>query len=538
MSSTALTAPAADAEVLRQAARRRTFAIISHPDAGKTTLTEKLLLYAGAIELAGSVRSKAQQRHARSDWLEMEQARGISVTSTVLQFERDGLCFNLLDTPGHQDFSEDTYRVLTAVDGAVMVIDAAKGVEPQTRKLFAVCKQRGIPILTFVNKLDLPGRDPLDLLDEIEGVLGMAAIPFDCPMGTGSDFRGVFDLRNSRVLRFERVAGGQRPAPTTVSGLDDPELVALMGAEAHARFREETELLGALGHFDLEAYRAGRQTPVFFGSALNNFGVETFLQAIGELAPPPSARASASGPIVPGRPEFTGFVFKIQANMDRQHRDSMAFVRVVSGHFRKGMSVHHGRLDRRVRLPRAHRVFAQERESTEEAFPGDVVGLVNPGLFAIGDTISEHGPLQFEAMPHFPPEHFARLSPVTTDKHKAFTKGLRQLEEEGAIQVLYATHAAARRDPILAAVGELQFDLVRARLSAEYGVETRLDRLQHRLSMTVDEDAPDTMGSLRTKGTRGETVMLFESDWAVRHFREQLDAQRAGAAPGATAVAP
>jgi peptide chain release factor 3 len=515
-----------DVEIDREAARRRTFAIISHPDAGKTTLTEKLLLYAGAIDLAGSVRRKAQHRHARSDWLEMEQARGISVTSTVLQFEHRGCCFNLLDTPGHQDFSEDTYRVLTAVDSAVMVLDAAKGVEPQTRKLFDVCRRRGLPVLTFVNKLDLPSRDPFDLLDEIEKVLGMAAVPLNCPMGTGGDFRGVFDRRASKAVWFERVAGGQSAVPLHVADLYDAELRRLLGERQHGRFVEDVELLGALGEFEMEAFRGGRQTPVFFGSALNNFGVEPFLDALVDLAAPPAARGSDRGPVEPAEPGFSGFVFKIQANMDRLHRDNMAFVRVVSGRFRKGMSVHHTRLGRRVRLPRAHRVFAQERETAEEAYPGDVVGLVNPGLFAIGDTICEGAPLRFDPLPRFSPEYFAHLSPASPDKHKAFGKGLLQLEEEGAIQVLFA-EAAARRDPILAAVGELQFDLVQARLSTEYRVETRLDRLPFRAALLAEttDGGPlpnwDVLGVLGTRDRKGGAVALLEDEWAERQFREK-----------------
>ncbi len=526
MTSPDTTTTVRDAEIAREAARRRTFAIISHPDAGKTTLTEKLLLYSGAIELAGSVRAKAQQRHARSDWLEMEQARGISVTSTVLQFEYRGCCFNLLDTPGHQDFSEDTYRVLTAVDSAVRVLDAGTGVAPQTRKLFDVCRQRGLPVLTFVNKLDLPSRDPFDLLDEIEKVLGMVAVPLNVPMGTGSDFRGVFDRGASKALWFEKIAGGQTQAALTVADANDPELRRRLGEYQHDRFLEEVELLGALGAFDDQAFRAGRQTPVFFGSALNNFGVEPFLAALAELAAPPAPRASDRGPVEPSENAFSGFVFKIQANMDRRHRDSMAFVRVVSGRFRKGMSVQHPRLERRVNLPRAHRVFAQERETAEEAYPGDVVGLVNPGMFAIGDTICEGAALRFEPLPRFPPEHFARLGPLSPDKRKPFNKGLLQLEEEGAIQVL-AAETGGRVDPILAAVGELQFDLVRARLSAEYGVETRLERLPYRAAVAVEAKAGgevrvdwDAMGVLGTRDRNGAVFALIEGDWAQRHLGE------------------
>jgi peptide chain release factor 3 len=513
--------------VALEAARRRTFAIISHPDAGKTTLTEKLLLYAGAIDLAGAVRRKGQQRHARSDWMEVEQARGISVTSTVLQFEHAGLRFNLLDTPGHQDFSEDTYRVLTAVDSAVMVLDAAKGIEPQTIKLFEVCRQRALPVLTFVNKLDQPGRDPLELLDEIEEVLGMDPVPVNWPIGSGSAFVGVYELAADRVLRFERVLRGERAAPVAVSGIDDPELRRLVGSGLHDRLREEAELLAAAGHrHDPEAFAAGRQTPVFFGSALNNFGVGPFLEALGRLGAPPSGRESDAGWIDAESEVFSGFVFKIQANMDPQHRDSMAFLRVVSGRFEKGMSVEHPRLGRRVRLPRAHRIFAQERETTEEAFPGDVVGLVNPGLFGIGDTVSDGAVLRFAPLPRFAPEHFARLRPASIGQAKAFRKGLAQLEEEGAIQVFLEADAA-RREPILAAVGELQFDLVQSRLASEYRVETKLERLPYRSALWViatpgrEQLAWPIRGAMAARDRDGRIVALFEGAWVEELFREK-----------------
>jgi peptide chain release factor 3 len=518
----------ADAAIAQEAARRRTFAIISHPDAGKTTLTEKLLLYSGAIELAGAVRHKAQQRHVRSDWMEVERARGISVTSTVLQFDHAGLRFNLLDTPGHQDFSEDTYRVLTAVDSAVMVLDAAKGVEPQTIKLFDVCRQRELPVLTFVNKLDQAGRDPLELLDEIEQVLGMDPVPVNWPIGSGPEFVGVYELETRRVLRFEKVSRGERAAPVRVSGIDDPDLAHLVGASLHDRLREEIELLAAAGHrHDSEAFATGRQTPVFFGSALNNFGVAPFLEALGRWGAPPSGRESDAGWIDPASEVFSGFVFKIQANMDPQHRDSMAFLRVVSGRFEKGMSVEHPRLGKRVRLPRAHRIFAQDRETTEEAFPGDVVGLVNPGLFVIGDTVSDGAALEFAALPRFAPEHFARLRPATVDQAKGFRKGLAQLEEEGAIQVFYEADAA-RREPILAAVGELQFDLVQSRLAAEYRVETKLDRLTYRSMLRVLDPGvrPEELtwpmrGAVAARDRERRTVGLFEGPWAEDLFRDK-----------------
>ena len=517
----------ADEALAREIARRRTFAIISHPDAGKTTLTEKLLLYGGAIEQAGAVRRKAQQRHARSDWMEMEQARGISVTSTVLQFDYQGCRFNLLDTPGHQDFSEDTYRVLTAVDSAVMVLDAAKGVEAQTIKLFEVCRQRGLPVLTFVNKLDQPANDLLGLLDEIERVLGMVAVPINWPLGTGPEFTGLYETESRRVLLFQRVARGERAAPVAVSGLDDPALALEIGERRYRALREEIELLAeAVPPFDLERFAAGTQTPVFFGSALNNFGVGGFLEALARWAPPPAARESDAGPVDPASPEFSGFVFKIQANMDPRHRDSMAFLRVVSGRFRKDMSVEHPRLGKRLRLPRAHRIFAQERETTEDAYPGDVVGLVNPGLFVIGDTVAEGAPLRFAPLPRFAPEHFGRLRPQSMDQVKAFRKGLAQLEEEGAIQVFHEADAA-RLEPILAAVGELQFDLVQSRLENEYGVTTRLERLTYRSALRiVDGRSAESLswpvhGAAAARDREGRPVGLFEGTWAEESFLDR-----------------
>ncbi len=517
-------------DIAKEVARRRCFAIISHPDAGKTTLTEKLLLYAGAIELAGAVRRKAKQQHARSDWMAMEQARGISVTSTALQFDYGDYRFNLLDTPGHQDFSEDTYRVLMAVDTAVMVLDAAKGVEPQTLKLFAVCRDRGIPIVTFVNKLDQPGQEPMAILDEIEKVLEMSAVPRNWPIGIGPTFRGVYDFEGQRVLRFERGARGDRAIETIDAGLDDPKLKAAIGDRLYGELREEAELLEIAGAtFDREAFRSGTQTPVFFGSALNNFGVGTFLDALCTLAMPPMPRKSDAGMVEPTSDQFSGFIFKMQANMDPQHRDSMAFMRVVSGRFETGMSVEHPRLGRKLRLPRAHRIFARERETTEEAFPGDVVGLVNPGLFVIGDTVCEGKPLRFPPLPRFAPEHFARLRAKAVDKQKRFQKGLQQLEEEGAIQVF---RDPMQRDPILAAVGELQFDLIRSRLASEYGVDTDLDRLQFKSAywisgsdgeIDVDEKKIHwpTYGVNRVRDSEDRLVALIDGSWAEETLREK-----------------
>jgi peptide chain release factor 3 len=509
-----------------EVARRRCFAIISHPDAGKTTLTEKLLLYSGAVELAGAVRRKTNQQHARSDWMAIEQARGISVTSTTLQFEYAGCQFNLLDTPGHQDFSEDTYRVLTAVDTAVMVLDAAKGVEPQTLKLFAVCRDRGVPVITFVNKLDQPGLEPMELLDQIEKVLGMAAVPRNWPIGAGREFQGVYDFEGARVLRFERGERGGRAVPIIPGTLDDDRLREAVGERLFGTLQEEAELLHGAGvQFRRDAFRAGEQTPVYFGSALNNFGVGAFLDALCDLALPPTPRESDRGLIEPTDENFSGFVFKIQANMDPQHRDSMAFLRVVSGRFETGMTVEHPRLGRRLRLPRAHRIFARERETTEVAFPGDVVGLVNPGLFVIGDTVCEGPPLRFPPLPHFPPEQFGRLRATAIDKQKRFQKGLAQLEEEGAIQVF---RDPTRREPILAAVGELQFDLVRSRLSSEYSVDTHLERLPYQAVLWI-VDGKGTkkepqivwpaVGASRAYDSEERPVALVESNWAEDRLR-------------------
>ena len=527
---TASTTSTPQSELESEVSRRRCFAIISHPDAGKTTLTEKLLLYAGAIDLAGAVRRKATQQHARSDWMAMEQARGISVTSTALQFDYRDCRFNLLDTPGHQDFSEDTYRVLMAVDTAVMVLDAAKGVEPQTLKLFAVCRDRGIPIVTFVNKLDQPGQEPMAILDEIEKVLEMSAVPRNWPIGIGPSFQGVYDFGGERVLRFERGSRGGRAVETIDASLDDEKLKTALGERLYDELREEAELLEIAGTtFDPEAFRAGRQTPVYFGSALNNFGVGPFLNALCDLALPPMPRNSDAGLVEPTSEHFSGFIFKIQANMDPQHRDSMAFMRVVSGRFETGMSVEHPRLGRKLRLPRAHRIFARERETTEEAFPGDVVGLVNPGLFVIGDTVCEGKPLRFAPLPRFAPEQFARLRSKAVDKQKSFQKGLRQLEEEGAIQVF---RDPMQRDPILAAVGELQFDLIRSRLASEYNVETDLDRLQFGAAYWIfsadgdaDVDENDikwpTYGVNRVRDADGHLVALINGSWAEETLREK-----------------
>jgi peptide chain release factor 3 len=518
-------------ELNREVARRRTFAIISHPDAGKTTLTEKLLLYSGAIELAGAVKARKNQRQTTSDWMEMEQSRGISITSTALQFDYQNHRFNLLDTPGHQDFSEDTYRTLMAVDSAVMVLDSAKGIEPQTKKLFDVCRMRHIPILIFINKMDQPGRAPLDLLDEIERVLGMGAVPRNWPIGEGGEFQGVYDLELKQVLRFQRTAHGQQKAPVWVGEIDNPHLSEEIGDQPYRQLCEEVELLTGAGFsFDREKFLKGDVAPVFFGSAIHNFGVEPFLTGLKELAPPPGPRMSSHGLVTPGIEAFSGFIFKIQANMDRRHRDRMAFLRVCSGRFEKDMVVHHARLARTVRMTRPHRLFGRDRETIEEAYAGDVVGLVNPGLFAIGDTLCSAAPIQFDGIPRFHPECFGMLINRTLSKNKQFQKGLEQLEEEGVMQVLFSPDGV-RREPILAVVGNLQFDVVQARLQYEYGVETTVERLSYTCARWVGGNPEaisrlvrDRWEGMRLQDRSGQMVALFSTDrefaFQKKHYPE------------------
>src|SRR5512139_631205 len=459
----------------QEISRRRTFAIISHPDAGKTTLTEKFLLYGGAVHLAGSVTARKNQRATASDWMELERQRGISVSSTVLQFEYGGYCVNILDTPGHKDFSEDTYRVLTAVDAAVMVIDAGKGIESQTRKLFEVCRRRGIPIFTFMNKLDRPAKDPLQLLDELERVLGIAAYPVNWPLGDGADFRGVFDRQQKLVHFFERVPGGEFCAPVSVHGLSDPAVKDQLTPELYDQTVEQLAMLdGAGASFDHSAVLKGELTPVFFGSAVNNFGVQLLLDAFLELAPAPLPRTVADRVIEPHDPGFSGFIFKIQANMDPKHRDRLAFVRVCSGRFERDMNVVHTRTGRKLRLSSSHKLFGRERETLDEAFPGDVVGLVGHSDFRIGDTLAEDPSLVYREIPRFTPECFAWLQSSSTAQFKRFREGLSQLLQEGVVQS-FSLKDATQRVPLLGAVGPLQFEVVQYRLQSEYGAESRLE---------------------------------------------------------------
>ena len=508
--------------------RRRTFAIISHPDAGKTTLTEKFLLYGGAVQLAGSVTARKNQRATTSDWMELERQRGISISSTVLQFEYRNYCVNLLDTPGHKDFSEDTYRVLTAVDAAVMVIDAGKGIETQTRKLFEVCRQRGIPIFTFMNKLDRPAQEPLTLLDELERVLGIAAFPVNWPLGNGPDFRGVFDRQENLVHFFERVPGGEYRAPVSVHGLADPAVQAEMAPEAYARTVDELAMLdGAGAAFDHKAVLAGQLTPVFFGSAVNNFGVQLLLDAFLDLAPAPLARSVNGRTIQPHDPGFSGFIFKIQANMDPKHRDRLAFVRICSGRFERDMNVVHTRTGRKLRLSSSHKLFGRDRETVDEAFPGDVVGLVGHSDFRIGDTLAEDPLLVYQEIPRFTPECFAWLQSSSTAQFKRFREGLEQLLQEGVVQSFLLADAA-RRVPLLGAVGPLQFEVVQYRLQTEYGAESRLEHSTWKILRWVispavipADDSLLPTGARHASDAAGKPVILFQDQWSCDFFAQR-----------------
>lgn len=504
---------------------RRNFAIISHPDAGKTTLTEKLLLYGGAIHQAGAVRARRAQRHATSDWMEMEQQRGISITSTVLQFNYQDRQINLLDTPGHQDFSEDTYRTLAAADNAVMLVDAAKGLEPQTRKLFEVCQMRSLPIFTFINKLDRPGREPLELLDEIEQELGLKTYAVNWPIGMGDRFKGLFDRHSRQIHLFERSAHGQRVAIDTVVDLGDPQIESLLDQDLYYQLKDEIELLEGLGpELDLEQVHQGKMTPIFFGSAMTNFGVELFLDAFLDYALKPGAYRSTQGKVPPTRDAFSGFIFKLQANMDPKHRDRVAFVRVCSGKFEKDMVVNHARTGKTVRLSRPQKLFAQGRASIDFAYPGDVIGLNNPGVFAIGDTIYCGQKLEYEGIPYFSPELFAYLRNPNPSKFKPFNKGISELREEGAIQIMYSVDEA-KRDPILAAVGQLQFEVVQFRLQNEYGAETRLEILPYTVArwVTGGWEALQKVGRLfntvTVKDSYDRPVLLFRNEWNCQQLQ-------------------
>ena len=483
-------------EIAAEAARRRTFAIISHPDAGKTTLTEKLLLFGGAIQLAGTVKGRKAARHATSDWMKLEQERGISVTSSVMQFPYRERVINLLDTPGHEDFSEDTYRTLTAVDSALMVIDAAKGVEERTIKLMDVCRLRDTPIITFVNKLDREGRDPIDLLDEVENILNIQCAPITWPIGMGKGFKGVFDLYNDCVHLFSATHGGKIQSGEVIQGLDNPRLDELFGRMA-AELREEIELVrGASHEFDQGAYRRGELTPVFFGSAINNFGVREILDALVDHAPGPLSRATAERRVEPTEDKLTGFVFKIQANMDPAHRDRVAFMRICSGHFEPGMKMRHVRLGRDVKIPNAITFLAQERGHLEDGWPGDIIGLHNHGTIQIGDTFTLGEDLKFTGIPHFAPELFRRAQLRDPLKSKQLLKGLEQLSEEGATQLFKPKR---NNDLILGAVGILQFDVVAQRLKDEYKVDCIFEAVNVATARWVECNDPKMLEEFQRK---------------------------------------
>ncbi len=506
---------------------RRTFAIISHPDAGKTTLTEKLLLYGGAVNLAGAVRARRSEAHAASDFMEIEKQRGISVSSTVLSFNYEGYLINLLDTPGHQDFSEDTYRTLLAVDCAVMVLDAAKGIEAQTLKLFEVCRQRKLPVLTFINKMDRPSLEPLELMGELERVMGMNTVPINWPLGNGDCFRGVYDIASGSLHLFERQGHGSVKAKVQVVEPRSPEVQAMVPPDIYEAFCEEIDLLTMAGEpFDYAAFLRGEITPVFFGSALSNFGVQLFLDAFLKLAPSPRARHSAEGYIDPSTPEFSGFIFKIQADMNPHHRDRVAFLRVCTGRFERGMKVRCVRSGETIRLSYPQRLFAQERETVDEAFPGDVVGLVNSGELALGDTLVEKGDLHYDPIPLFPPEHFCRVVVDDPSRRKQFSKALEQLQCEGAIQIFWSTDDISRM-PIMGAVGKLQFEVVEQRLKTDYGVDARFEPLPYRLARWVvgsDEAmeafAPSRLASKATDSQQ-RPVILFPSEWDLSYTEEK-----------------
>ncbi len=526
-SGTSTTGLSGDALAQAQAtavARRRNFAIISHPDAGKTTLTEKLLLYGGAIQQAGAVRARGHQRRVTSDWMELEKQRGISITSTVLQFDYGAHTINLLDTPGHQDFSEDTYRTLAAADNAVMLEDAAKGLEPQTRKLFEVCRLRHIPLFTFVNKMDRPGRGPLELVDEIEQELGLLCWPVNWPIGSGDQFRGVIDRRRRQAILFQRGERG-RQARELEMDLKDPRLRQLVEADLLQQALEELELLdGAGADLTLEAIHHGQLTPVFFGSAMTNFGVHPFLKTFLKLALPPMARTSSAGQIDPLRSQFSGFIFKLQANMDPRHRDRVAFLRVCSGTFQRDMVAHHARSGKAIRLSRPQKLFGQDRSVVDRAYPGDVIGLNNPGVFAIGDTLYQGQKVEYEGIPCFSPEIFSWLHNPNPSAFKGFRKGVNALREEGAVQVLYDTDPS-KRDPILAAVGQLQLEVVQHRLEHDYGASTRLEPLRFTTARWVTGgwpalEAPGRLFNCKTvRDSWNRPVLLFKNSWNLQQLQ-------------------
>lgn len=510
--------------------RRRTFAIISHPDAGKTTLTEKLLMYGGAVQLAGTVSARKNQRATTSDWMELEKQRGISVSSTVLQFDYEGYRVNLLDTPGHRDFSEDTYRVLTAVDAAVMVIDSSRGIEAQTRKLFEVCRRRGVPIFTFMNKLDRPAMEPLALLDDLEKVLGIASYPVNWPLGSGDRFRGVFDRMTRKVHLFERTEHGAYRAPVSIGDISDPIVKERLDPTTYAQVSEELEMLDLAGaEFNEEEVRAGITTPVFFGSAGNNFGVQLMLDNFLKMSMPPGPRLSGETEIQPEDEDFTGFIFKIQANLDPRHRDRIAFVRIVSGKFERDMTVHHSRTGKSVRLSNAQKLFGRERDTVDEAYAGDVIGIVGKDDFGIGDTLTIKPGVLYDEIPRFAPETFAYIHNDNTAKYKRFQSGLTQLLQEGLIQS-FEMENSFQKIPLLGAVGPLQFEVVQYRLESEYGAEARLEQTGFIAARWFKaKDGSDALPALPLNASLardldGNLAVLFQDNWSLRNFAERNEA--------------
>lgn len=516
-------------DITSEIKKRRTFAIISHPDAGKTTLTEKFLLYGGAINLAGSVKGKKTAKHAVSDWMEIEKERGISVTSSVLQFNYDGYCINILDTPGHEDFSEDTYRTLMAADSAVMVIDASKGVEKQTIKLFKVCVMRHIPIFTFINKMDREANDPFELLDEIENVLGISTCPINWPIGCGKEFKGVYDRKQREVSLFKAAMNGQKEVATKNIAFDAPELKAEIGDAYLEKLDEDVELLdGASAEFDLAKVQAGDLTPVFFGSALTNFGVETFLQHFLDMTTSPLPRNSSEGLIDPFKEDFSAFVFKIQANMNKAHRDRIAFMRICSGKFTAGMEANHVQGGKKIRLSQPQQMMAQERHIVEEAYAGDIIGVFDPGIFSIGDTIcSSNKKFMFDGIPTFAPEHFARVRQIDTMKRKQFIKGISQIAQEGAIQI-FQEYNTGMEEIIVGVVGVLQFEVLEYRLKNEYNVDIKLETLPYEHIRWIENpqevDVNRIVGTSdmkKIKDLKGNPLLVFANSWSVNMVLER-----------------
>ncbi len=509
--------------------KRRTFAIISHPDAGKTTLTEKFLLYGKAINLAGSVKGKKTAKHAVSDWMEIEKERGISVTSSVLQFNYDGYCINILDTPGHEDFSEDTYRTLMAADSAVMVIDASKGVEKQTIKLFKVCVMRHIPIFTFINKMDREANDPFELLDDIENVLGISTCPMNWPIGCGKEFKGVYDRGKKEVSLFQAAMNGQREVAVQTVSISDNALLSKIGQDFYEKLKDDIELLdGASAEYDLDTIQAGNLTPVFFGSALTNFGVETFLQHFLSMTTAPLPRNSSIGLIDPVEAEFSAFVFKIQANMNKAHRDRIAFMRICSGQFIAGMEANHVQGGKKIRLSQPQQMMAQERHIVKEAYAGDIIGVFDPGIFSIGDTIClSDKKFQYEGIPTFAPEHFARVRQVDTMKRKQFVKGISQIAQEGAIQI-FQEFNSGMEEIIVGVVGVLQFEVLEYRLKNEYNVEIKLEKLPYEYIRWIEDAAHVDMNKIvgtsdmkKIKDLKDNPLLLFVNSWSVNMVLER-----------------